>query len=399
MSIGSICYGLVLLAPISLALTLVAHLTAFLVLSPRRRKRQGPTPPITVLKPVKDAEEGLYENLSSLARQDYPEFEILVGAEDPLDPALDVARRVQMDHPGARIEIRAGSRRLGLNPKVNLLAALADEARHEYLLISDSNVRAGPDYLRETAAELADPEVGLVTNVLVGEDAPGLGAALENLQLNSFVAGACSFARVICGRACVIGKSMLFRRRDLDRLGGFWAVRNVLAEDYVIGRSFELAGWKVALSPFLVAAVNRGWTVQRFANRHVRWAQMRRRLCLPAYLGELLFNPVLWISVAACALAATRPGLDLRLAAVAATGVAVKCASDALLCRRLRGAPPRASEVLLIPVKDLAMAAIWLVGAFRRTVNWRGNKLWIDSGSELSEAVQPAFEEPAQEVA
>src|SRR6267143_1004683 len=383
MSIGSICYGLVLLAPISLALTLVAHLTAFLVLSPRRRKRQGPTPPITVLKPVKDAEEGLYENLSSLARQDYPEFEILVGAEDPLDPALDVARRVQMDHPGARIRIRAGSRRLGLNPKVNLLAALADGARHEHLLISDSNVRAGPDYLRETAAELADPEVGLVTNVLVGEDAPGLGAALENLQLNSFVAGACSFARVICGRACVIGKSMLFRRRDLDRLGGFWAVRNVLAEDYVIGRSFELAGWKVALSPFLVAAVNRGWTVQRFANRHVRWAQMRRRLCLPAYLGELLFNPVLWIS----------------LAAVAATGVAVKCASDALLCRRLRGAPPRASEVLLIPVKDLAMAAIWLVGAFRRTVNWRGNKLWIDSGYELSEAVQPAFEEPAQEVA
>jgi ceramide glucosyltransferase len=219
------------------------------------------------------------------------------------------------------------------------------------------------------------------------------------LQLNSFVAAATIFARVAFGRACVIGKSMLFRRRDLDRLGGFWAVRNVLAEDYVIGRSFELAGWKVALSPFLVAAVNRGWTVQRFANRHVRWAQMRRRLCLPAYLGELLLNPVPWILVAACALAASRPGLDLRLAAVAAAGVAVKCASDALLCGRLRGAPLRAGEVLLIPVKDLAMAAIWLVGAFRRTVNWRGNKLWIDTGSELSEVAPPVFEEPAQEVA
>src|SRR3989442_7401840 len=186
MSIGSICYGLVLLAPISLALTLVAHLTAFWALSPRRRKSSGPTPPITVLKPVKDAEEGLYENLASLARQDYPEFEILVGAEDPLDPALEVARQVQADHPHARIEIRAGSRRMGLNPKVNLLATLADHAQHEHLLISDSNVHAGPEYLRETAAELADPEVGLVTNLLVGEDAPGLGATLENLQLNSF---------------------------------------------------------------------------------------------------------------------------------------------------------------------------------------------------------------------
>jgi len=106
-----------------------------------------------------------------------------------------------------------------------------------------------------------------------------------------------------------------------------------------------------------------------------------------------------WTSLAACALAAPRPGLDLRLAAVAAVGVAVKCASDALLCRRLRGAPPRAGEVLLIPLKDLAMSAIWLVGAFRRTVNWRGNKLWIDSGSELSEVAPPVFEETAQEVA
>ena len=399
MGVGSICYALVLLVPISLAITLVAHLTAFLVLSPRRRKVDGPTPPITVLKPVKGAEDGLYENLASLARQDYPDFEILVGAEDPLDPALDVARQVQTDHPGVRIAIRAGSRRLGLNPKVNLLAGLSESARHEHLLVSDSNVRAGPSYLRETAAELADPQVGLVTNVLVGEDEAGLGATLENLQLNSFVAAGTSFARVVAGRACVIGKSMLFRRRDLEELGGFWAVRNVLAEDYVIGRSFELAGWKVALSPFLVSTANHGWTLRRFANRHVRWAQMRRRLCLPAYVGELLFNPVLWISVAACALAAARAGLDLRLAAVAAAGVALKCASDALLCRRLRGAPPRLAEVLLIPVKDLAMAAIWLVGAFRRTVDWRGNKLWIHRGSELSEVPAEVFEEAAQEVA
>src|SRR5215467_9727265 len=235
MSIGSIAYGLAVLAPISLALTLIAHLTVFLVLSPRRRKKDGPAPAITILKPVKGAEDGLYENLASLARQDYPQFEMLIGAEDPFDPALAVARRVQRDHPAVRIRIRAGSRRLGLNPKVNLLEALVRSARHEHLLISDSNVRAAPGYLRETAAA--------------------------------------SIARVVAGRACVIGKSMLFRRRDLEDLGGFAAVRNVLAEDYLIGRSFELAGWKVALSPCLLTAVHRGWTVRRFANRHVRWAQ------------------------------------------------------------------------------------------------------------------------------
>jgi ceramide glucosyltransferase len=113
----------------------------------------------------------------------------------------------------------------------------------------------------------------------------------------------------------------------------------------------------------------------------------------------LLLNPVLWITLAACALAATPSGLDSRMAAIAGLAVAVKCASDALLSRRLRGAPPRLGEVLLIPVKDLVMAAIWLVGAFRRTVDWRGNKLWIHRGSELTEVAPPAFEEAAQEIA
>ena len=395
----AICYGLVLLAPVSLALTLVANFTAFYLLASDRKRNAASGPPITVLKPVKGLEDGLYENLASLARQDYREYEIRIGAEDPRDPALEVARQVQADHPRARIVLRSGIRRLGLNPKVNLLAALAEDAEHEHLLISDSNVRAGPHYLRETAAELEDPEVALVTNVLVGRHADRIGGVLECLHLNSFVAAGASLAKVAADRSCVIGKSMLFRRSDLDAIGGFEMASNVLAEDYVIGRSFELAGWKVALSPCLLPTVNRGWTVERFANRHLRWAQMRRRLSLSAYVGELLFNPVLWIALASCALAATPAGLDSRVAAIAGLAVAVKCASDGLLSRRLRGSSPRLGEVLLIPVKDLVMAGIWVLGAFRRTVDWRGNKLWIHRGSELTEAAAPAFEEVAQEIA
>ena len=396
---ASICYALILLAPISLAVTLIAHVTVFIVLSPDRRRRSGPTPPISILKPVKGVEDGLHENLASLANQDYPEYEILVAAEDALDPALDVARRVQAENPEARIRIRAGSRRLGLNPKVNLLATLAFHAEHEHLLISDSNVRAGTRYLRDTAAELADPQVGLVTNVLVARGADRLGGILECLQLNSFVASATSFARVIAGRACVIGKSMLFRRRDLARLGGFWAVRNVLAEDYVIGRAFELAGYKVALSPHVVTTVNHGWTAERFINRQLRWAQMRRRLSLPAYVGELLLNPVLWIALALCALAVAHREIDVRAAALACAGTAMKCASDALLSKRLRGEWLPLPHVTLIPLKDLLMAGIWLVGAFRRTVNWRGNLLRIEAGSALTPYQPAVLDEPLREVA
>src|SRR5437870_3060088 len=364
MTLATLVYLLVVLAPVSLLVTLLAHAAVFIVLSPRRTA-DAPALPITVLKPVKGAEPGLYENLASLARQDHPAYEILVAAEDARDPALEVASRVQDDFPHVAIRIHPGARAFGLNPKVNLLAALFDRARYDAVLISDSNVRVGPEYLREMAAEMADPAVGLVTNIVVGEGT-GLGALLETLHLNSFVASATSLARVAVGRACVIGKSMLLRRSDLDRLGGLREVRNVLAEDFVIGRMYELAGYRVALSPHLVRCVNEGWTVDRFVNRHVRWAQMRRRIAPGAYVGELLFNPVLWITLAALSLWASGPGRDLRLLAVAAAGVAVKCGSDALLSWRLVGKLPALKEVLLMPVKDLAVALIWLVGGVRR---------------------------------
>ncbi len=285
MALPTVVYLLVVLAPVSLLITLLAHAAVFVALSPRL-PGDGPAPPITVLKPVKGDEPGLYENLASLARQDYPAYEILIGADDARDPALETARQVQEDFPQVPIGIHVGARPLGLNPKVNLLSALFDRARNDAVLISDSNVRVGPEYLREMAAEMADPAVGLVTNMVVGEGA-GVGALLETLHLNSFVAAATSLARVAVGRACVIGKSMLLRRSDLERLGGLHQVRNVLAEDFVIGRMYELAGFRVALSPYLVRCMNDGWTVERFLNRHLRWAQMRRRIAPAAYLGEL----------------------------------------------------------------------------------------------------------------
>jgi ceramide glucosyltransferase len=384
---------LLLLVPISLFLTLLGHAATFFLLS-RKRMPAAPLPAVTILKPVKGAEPGLYENLVSLAAQDFPEFEMLVGAEDARDPGLAVARQVQRDFPEVRVRIFAGARRWGLNPKVNLLAFLAERALHDTVLISDSNVRVCPAYLRETAVELTRPGVGLVTNVLAGHGEGG-GAMLENLHLNSFIASASSLVRVASGRACVIGKSMMFRLSDLAELGGFWAVRNVLAEDFVIGRSFELAGYEVALSPYVVGTINDGWTLERFVNRHLRWAQMRRRVAPVAYFGEVLLNPVLWIALAACALTVQRRGLDLRLAAVGAAGVAVKCAGDALLSRRLSGRFPNLSEVFLMPIKDLLVAAVWAVGAFRRKIDWRGHLLRIEAGSVLTEPASEAGLEAA----
>ncbi|MEO6811580.1 MAG: glycosyltransferase, partial [Isosphaeraceae bacterium] len=163
-----------------------------------RRRRNLPefTPPVTILKPLKGMDEGLEENLRSFFRLDYPVYQLLFGVSDPNDPAVPVVERLLAEFPNQDARLIVGYPPFGLNPKVENLAALLVHRTHETILISDSNVRVRPGYLRETACYLADPSVGLVTNLFAGVGEARFGAALENLQLNGFIAGGVAAATV-----------------------------------------------------------------------------------------------------------------------------------------------------------------------------------------------------------
>lgn len=372
----------------SLALTMIGLTCVHRVVGRGRRLARGPAPDVSILKPLKGIDEGLYDNLASIAGQHYAgRFELVLGAADPNDPALAVAWALQRDYPEVCIRIVPGSRGPGLNPKVANLEALGRAARYSNLLVSDSNVRVGPHYLRDTAAELRSDDVGLVSNVLVGVGERSVGATLENLHLGSFVAAGVCGADVLAGHPCVVGKSMLMPRAALERVGGWATVQDVLGEDYLLGMALSRAGYRVVLCPHVVHTLNASWTLSAFVSRHLRWSQMRRWIAPWAYALEPLLNPVPWLLLLG-ALTGLRgePTLGLSPRAwigLTAWGVTQKVVLDVLTVQRLRGALPRGLAALWIPLKDLLVLGLWVVGWGRRTVCWRGRLLRIGPGSAL----------------
>jgi ceramide glucosyltransferase len=348
----------------------------------RRKNLPDYTPPVTILKPLKGEDEGLEENLRSFFRLDYPVFQILFCVADKDDPAIAIVNRLLLEFPTQDAALVVGCPAFGLNPKVESLAAMFRYRKHDVILISDSNVRVRPSYLRETACYLAEPGVGLVSNLFVGVGETQIGGVLENLQLNGFIAGGVA-AAAVCGATCVVGKSMLLPVRVLEAIGGFASVRNLLAEDQAIGVRVRKAGYSIRLSHHVIENVNQSRGFKWFLNRHSRWYKIRRRMAFPAFLAEPLANlgavGLIWAISGDSGVA--WGGL------VALYGLGML--RDAVQTRWLRGTFPRLRHLLLSPVKDLFLLPIWFDALINERVHWRGHQFLVGRYTRLRLARVP----------
>ncbi len=338
----------------------------------------GPFPHVSILKPLKGIDDNLFDNLESFCMQDYPEFEIIFSLRDRNDPAYKVARKIKDKHTDRNITIIIERCNDGLNPKVNNLIPAYKASKYEYILISDSNVSVGKDYLKEIVKHMDDPAVGLVSSVIRGVGGRTAGAIFENLHLNSFVIGSVCFLDKFLKMPCVVGKSMLMRKSDLEAIGGFKAVKDLLAEDYIIGKRMKDMGRRVVLSDYTINTVNKYWGMKNFLNRHIRWGKLRWRIGGIQYLSELVTNTVFMSSVPVFIYGPSRMTVSLTLFTSS-----LKIMGDLYLGRRIK-ADISPLFYMLSPVKDMVVGFMWFVPLLSNTVVWRGNRYIIGKASRLS---------------
>ena len=340
--------------------------------------RDRTCPPVSILKPLKGLDDNLFDNLESFCVQDYPEYEVIFSLQDRNDQACKVAEKVRERHPDKNITIITEKTNAGLNPKINNLIPAYRVSRYDHVLISDSNVLVGRDYLREIMGRMADQRVGLVSNLIKGTGGRTIGSVLENLHLNSFIMGSVCFLDRSLGMPCVVGKSMLFRKDDLEKMGGLWSFKDVLAEDYMMGKRMHEAGKKVVLSGYMVQNVNDYWGFRRFLNRHTRWGKLRWRIGGIKYVSEILTNAVFLSSMPLIFWETS-----LMTCSLAAAVSSVKIMGDLYIGRKIQ-AGMNSALYLLSPVKDLIIGILWFIPLFSRTVVWRGNRYSVGKDSVLS---------------
>ena len=244
-------------------------------------------PTVSILKPLKGIDPEIYESFRSHCVQDYPaQYEIIFGVSDATDPAVASVEQLQREFSGLTIKLVVCPKILGANVKVSNLEQMLLESRYEHILVNDSDIRVEPDYLRNVVAPLRNSDVGMVTCLYRGVAAPTLASQLEALGISTdFAAGVLAARMLEGGLRFGLGSTLAFRKRDLERIGGFRSIVDYLADDYELGRRIAGLGLKVVLSKVVVETHLAAYDLRGFVAHQMRWARGVRDARLGGYIG------------------------------------------------------------------------------------------------------------------
>jgi ceramide glucosyltransferase len=308
----------------------------------------------SVLKPLCGAEPRLYENLATLCRQSTAGHEIVCGVRDPDDPAIAVVRRLQQDFPDSDIALVIDPRVHGSNLKVSNLINLAAYARHDLLVVADSDIAAPPDYLARVTVPLADPGVGIVTCLYRGRPVDAFWARLGAQFIDDWFAPSVRIAHAGGSRRFAFGATIALRRDTLTQIGGFASLSDRLADDFWLGELTRQAGLRTVLSDVMVTTDVTETRLGELWTHELRWLRTIRSLNPAGF--AFTFITFTWPMLALGVALSPTPAMF----AVALLGVLARCATAATLAATLRS-----------PLRDALLLAGWLCALAGTRVRWR----------------------------
>jgi ceramide glucosyltransferase len=340
-------------------------------------------PPATILKPLCGAEPALYEHLRSFCEQQYPRWQLVFGVRDPLDPALGVVHRLQSEFPQLDLQIAVNSAQHGISSKVSNLLNMMPLVRHDYLVIADSDIRVGPDYLERVITPLLDERVGIVTCLYRGSPRPGLWSLLGSMFINEWFMPSVRVAALLGSRAFAFGATIALRRATLARIGGFAAIADQLPDDYRLGELTRRLGLRTVLSELEVETCVDEANLSELVRHQLRWLRTIRTVQPLGYaLAGITFS--LPLAIIGSWLAGGSPA---TLVMIAITAVA----------RLMISSSPRSSyslpvQLCLAALSDLLGFVLWCWSFATRRVHWRDARYRIARDGTiqpLPESVEP----------
>lgn len=360
------------------ALVLVCTADFFRTARRETRAHADFTPPVSILKPVKGLDIDAYENYASFCRLDYTEYEI-VFCVDADDPSLPVIEKVQRDFPNRTIRVLTGSGRNAINDKVGRLVRLTNEAKYDLFVITDSDVRVRPDYLRTVVGPFQDERVGAATCLYVSARERGLAERLQSIGMTSDFFASVMVAWKLDGVTFTFGQTIVTTRKAVQSYGGYPVLEDRPADDVYAGKLAAEQGYEVKLLPYVVEAVADFGSFGELLHKRLRWATVQRLMRPWGHIGLIFTFGLPWAIVAV----ASHPTVGVAAGyfggyAACRLAITEMIGSWGMKQQRLW------KKIPLIPLWDLLAFGIWLGSFTRRTVRWRGVDYLMREGKFVS---------------